>query len=129
MISRCFQCQKKLCGEPSNLINNVLEIINTPVCRQSYFVEYWCITLLNLAAASQQPDKLLCHLGRVETIMAQIYSGVLDQIARFFIFLSDVPEGEGAFNNNNSTLLVNNEHNNTQNETFTIPCFVVGWLL
>jgi hypothetical protein len=48
--------------------------------------------------------------------MAQLYSGVLDQIARFFILLSDAPEGEGADNNNNSTLLVNDEHNNTQND-------------
>jgi hypothetical protein len=48
--------------------------------------------------------------------MAQLYSGILDHIARFFILLSDVPEGGGADNNDNSTPLVNNEHNNTQND-------------
>jgi hypothetical protein len=48
--------------------------------------------------------------------MAQLCSGVFDQIERFSIFLPDAPEGVGADNNNNLTPLVNNEHNNTQND-------------
>jgi hypothetical protein len=56
---------------------------------------------------------------------------ILDQIARFFILLSDAPSywfsisslqssaresGGGADNVKNTTLLVNDEHNNTQND-------------
>ncbi len=54
-----------------------------------------------MAAASKYPDKLLRCLGQVETIVAQLYSGIMDQIARFFILLSVAPEGGGTDNDNN----------------------------
>jgi hypothetical protein len=120
-----------LCGKPSNFINNACEIINPPIANGPNLLEYWCITALNFAAASQHPDKQFCHLGSVETIMAQFYCGILDQIAGFFILKSDAPsywfsvssiqssareEGGGADNDINSTPLINNEHINKQND-------------
>ncbi len=47
--------------------------------------------MLKRDAPSQHHDRGLCYLGTVETIMVGSNLTILDQIAKFFLLLSDAP--------------------------------------
>ena len=84
---RHFHHQKVLCDDANIYICIALEIINTPVNRPSSLHQLWVSTAPKREAPSQHHDRGLCHLGTVETIMVGSNLTILDQIAKFFLFL------------------------------------------
>ena len=54
-------------------------------------IQYFVSTILTGGARSLHPDEGLCQVSIVETIMVGVNLTILDQIAKFFILLSDAP--------------------------------------
>jgi hypothetical protein len=88
---RHFHHQKVLCDDANIYICIALKIINTPVNRLSSLHQLWVSTGPKREAPSQHHDRGLCHLGSVETITVGSNLTILDQIAKFFLLLSDAP--------------------------------------
>jgi hypothetical protein len=85
-----FSASKNLCDVLSQFICIGSKLIKTPIGQTPFLIQYWCITPPFSTAASKHPDKLLCHLGRVETIMVVSSTTVLDQITADPIYVISV---------------------------------------
>ena len=88
---RHFDHQKVFCDDANIYSCIALKILNTPVNRSLSLHQLWVSTAPKREAPSQHHDQGLCHLGAVETIMVGSNLTILDQIAKFFLLLSDAP--------------------------------------